>query len=265
MLPCLRFSSLFSLPQPISVSWARIGLQNYIDMFSTGEFWLLIRNNLIFLISIPGILLISLSVSVLLFEEVPGWRFFRSVYYLPTILSAVVVGFLMQILFTAQGAVNEILASVGLDMLTRNWLGSAPTAFIVLIAAFYWQTLGQGVLIFLAGLSVIPAEVLEAARLDGAGWWRRLLRIIFPLLAPTVAYFLVINIIYVFVGLFALVYSTTGGGPGRATTPIDYMIYIKAFQSNELGYASALSVILLLLAVLFAWLQIRTLDKLAVD
>src|SRR5215211_7439377 len=128
MLPCLRFSSLFSLPQPISVSWARIGLQNYIDMFSTGEFWLLIRNNLIFLISIPGILLISLSVSVLLFEEVPGWRFFRSVYYLPTILSAVVVGFLMQILFTAQGAVNEILASVGLDMLTRNWLGSAPTA-----------------------------------------------------------------------------------------------------------------------------------------
>jgi multiple sugar transport system permease protein len=120
MLPCLRFSSLFSLPQPISVSWARIGLQNYIDMFSTGEFWLLIRNNLIFLISIPGILLISLSVSVLLFEEVPGWRFFRSVYYLPTILSAVVVGFLMQILFTAQGAVNEILASVGLDMLTRN-------------------------------------------------------------------------------------------------------------------------------------------------
>src|SRR5215204_1700672 len=150
MLPCLRFSSLFSLPQPISVSLARIGLQNYIDMFSTREFWLLIRNNLIFLISIPGILLISLSVSVLLFEEVPGWRFFRSVYYLPTILSAAVVGTLMRIIFSAQGAANDVLGRSGLERLQHDWLGAVPTAFMVLIFAFYWQTLGQGVLIFLA-------------------------------------------------------------------------------------------------------------------
>ena len=87
----------------------------------------------------------SLVVTVLLFEEVPGWRFFRSVYYLPTILSAAVVGTLMRIMFTSQGAVNDVLGRAGLER-QHDWLGAVSTAFLVLILAFYWQTLGQGVL-----------------------------------------------------------------------------------------------------------------------
>ena len=242
-----------------------VGWENYRRIFANGELFLLLRNNLIFVLSVPGILLISLVVTMLLYEEAPGWRFFRSVYYLPTILSAAVVGTLMRIMFSSQGAVNDALATAGLEGLQRDWLGAVPTAFMVLIFAFYWQTLGQGVLIFLAGMSAIPADLLDAARLDGAGWWNRLTRIIIPLLVPTIAYFVLFNVIWIFVGLFALVYTVTEGGPGYATTPFDLMIYRKAFEAGEMGYASALSVILFLIVLAISAFQLRTFDRLTTD
>jgi multiple sugar transport system permease protein len=242
-----------------------IGWRNYERIVANGELLLLLRNNLIFVLAVPGILLISLVVTVLLFEEVPGWRFFRSVYYLPTILSAAVVGTLMRIMFTSRGAVNDLLGRAGLEQFQHDWLGTVSTAFMVLILAFYWQTLGQGVLIFLAGMSAIPADLLDAARLDGAGWWNRLTRIIIPLLIPTIAYFVLINVIWIFVGLFGLVYTVTKGGPGYATTPFDLMIYRKAFEAGEMGYASALSVILFLIVLGISAVQLRTFDRLTTD
>ena len=242
-----------------------IGWENYQHIVSNGELWLLLRNNLIFVFSVPGILLISIVVTMLLFEEVPGWRFFRSVYYLPTILSAAVVGTLMQVMFQPQGAVNNLLGRIGLAQFQHEWLGSVSTAFMVLIFAFYWQTLGQGVLIFLAGMATISGDLLEAARLDGAGWWNRLTRIIIPLLVPTIAYFVLTNVIWIFVGLFALVYTVTKGGPGYATTPFDLMIYRKAFESGDLGYASALSVLLFLIVLVISAVQLRTFDRLTTD
>lgn len=242
-----------------------IGWENYQRIVANGELWLLLRNNLIFVLSVPGILLVSLVVTVLLFEQAPGWRFFRSVYYLPTILSAAVVGTLMRIMFSAQGAANNVLERLGLGMLQHDWLGNVPTAFMVLIFAFYWQTLGQGVLIFLAGMANIPTDLLEAARLDGAGWWNRLTQIIIPLLVPTIAYFVLTNVIWIFVGLFALVYTVTKGGPGYATTPFDLMIYRKAFEAGEMGYSSALSVILFLIVLAVSTVQLRMFDRLATD
>lgn len=242
-----------------------IGWENYQRIIKNGELWLLLRNNLIFVISVPGILLLSLVVTVLLYEQVSGWRFFRSVYYLPTILSAAVVGTLMRVMFNAQGATNRALDWLGLSALQHDWLGQVPTAFMVLIFAFYWTTLGQGVLIFLAGLAAIPADLLDAARLDGAGWWNRLFQIIIPLLVPAIAYFVLTNVIWIFVGLFALVFTVTKGGPGYATTPFDLMIYRKAFESGELGYASALSVILFIIVLAVSAVQLRTFDRLTTD
>jgi len=234
-----------------------IGLNNYKFIFTNGELWTLLRNNAIFLLSIPGILLLSLIVSVLLFEEVPGSRFFRSLYYIPTILSSVVVGLLMKTMFTQSGVVNQFLRALGLggDM---EWLAYAPTAFMVLIFCFYWQTLGQGTLIFLSGLSSVSHEIYESASLDGAGWWQRLFRITMPSLMPSIVYFTVTNVIYCFIGLFSLVYAVTKGGPGLETTPIDYMIYIKAFQSpDQLGYASTLSIVLFAIVLFVSWLQLK--------
>jgi ABC-type sugar transport system permease subunit len=247
----------------IVTTW--VGTQNYQELFGSGDIWEYLRTNLVFLLSIPLILVITVAVSVLLYEGTPGAQFFRSVFYLPTILSAVIVGLLMRSLFAPEGVVNTALTRVGLDALAVDWLASTVTAFFVLIAAFYWQTLGQGVLIFLAGLSAMPAEVIEAAQIDGAGWWRRLFRIVLPMQAPALTYFLVTNTVYVFIGLFSFVYTITGGGPGRSTTPLDYQIYLSAFENGELGYASALSVVLLVLVVAIAWLQVRTFERYSVD
>ncbi len=246
-------------------SSAWVGLENYSDILASSDFWTPLRNNGIFLLAIPGILVLSLVVAVLLFERVPGWRFFRSVYYLPTILSAAVVGMLMRAMFNARGVVNNLLENVGLESLSQNWLGSVQTAFVVLIFAFYWQTLGQGVLIFLAGLSSIPSDVIEAAQLDGASWWRRLWQIIVPLLIPTVAYFTVVNAIWAFVGVFALVYTVTEGGPGYGTTPLDLMIYRRAFEFGEMGYASAMSVLLFCLVLVISAIQLVVFDRLTTD
>ncbi|MCD9020331.1 carbohydrate ABC transporter permease [Cohnella silvisoli] len=235
-----------------------IGLRNYKFIFTNGELWTLLRNNVIFLLSIPGILLLSLIVSVLLFEEVRGWRFFRSLYYIPTILSSVVVGLLMRMMFAQSGVINQFLHALGLSDGKLEWLSHVPTAFLVLIFCFYWQTLGQGALIFLSGLSSISHEIFESSSIDGANWWQRLFHITIPSLIPTIVYFTVTNAIYCFIGLFALVYSVTKGGPGLETTPIDYMIYIKAFQSpDQLGYSSALSIVLFVIVLFVSWVQLR--------
>jgi multiple sugar transport system permease protein len=244
----------------LTADW--VGLTNYTDALLGGQFLELFRTNLVFLASIPPLLLICVVVSVAIFDRVPGWRLFRSVYYLPTVLASTVVGLLMRIMFSPNGVVNAGLTSLGLESLTQDWFGQTVTAFAVLLSAFYWQTLGQGVLIFLAGLATVPPELVEAAKVDGAGWWRRLFSIVLPLLLPTVAYFLLTNVIYVLVDLLGLVFVSTGGGPGRSTTPIDYMIYLTAFQKGELGAASALAVLLLVIAFSCSWFQIRLLERL---
>jgi len=244
----------------VHAAW--LGFDNYEDIVTSPEFWIPLRNNLIFVLAIPGILLLSMVVSVLLHEQVRGWTFFRSVYYLPTILSAAVVGILMRVMFSGRGVVNDLLERAGLESLTQDWLGSASTAFVVLIFAFYWQTLGQGVLIFLASLSAIPADIIEAAHLDGATWWQRLRQIIMPMMVPAIAYFVVVNAIWAFVGVFSLVYTVTGGGPGYSTTPLDLRIYQHAFQFGDMGYASAMSVVLFGLVLAISAVQLRVFDRL---
>lgn len=239
-----------------------VGLQNYADLFAGGQIFLLLRTNLIFMLSIPVIMIICIAVAVAIYDRVPGWRLFRTTFYIPTILSAAVVGTLAKIFFAPQGVVNSTFEKTGLGQWSQDWLGETSTAFAVLIGVFFWQTLGQGVLIFLAGLSTIGDELLEAAALDGAGWWRRLFHILLPLLVPTIAFFATTNVIYVLLDLFGLVFVITGGGPGTSTTPVDFMIYLKAFQEGDLGSASALAVVLLAIAFTFSWLQIRLLEKL---
>lgn len=242
-----------------SATW--VGLENFRRLLQSDDLLTPLKTNVIFLASVPGILLIALIISALLFDEIRGWTFFRSVYYLPTILSAAVVGMLARVMFTSRGAINEFLARIHLEELQQDWLGSTRTAFLVLILIFYWQTLGQGVLIFLAGLSSIPTDLIEAAELDGATWFQRFRQILIPQLVPAIAYFAIINAVWVFVGLFGLVYTVTDGGPGYSTTPLDLMIYRRAFEFGQMGYASALSVFLFGLVLLISSIQLKLFDR----
>ncbi len=240
-----------------------VGLDNYLSILVGGEFWTLMRNNLILLAYIPLQLIIGLIIAVLLYEEVFGWRFFRSLYYLPQVVSTVIIAYLFGVFFGYEGPINQLLRAIGLESLAIEWLATGPGAMFVIIFSLVWINIGwQGILI-LGGMSSLPPSVFEAARIDGAGYWRRLFHIVIPMLNRVIEYSSIVSVIWVFTGLFSFIHSLTRGGPGYETTTIDYMIYLKAFVTgSQLGYACAVAVLLLLVILAFTRLQMAVADKL---
>ena len=240
-----------------------IGLDNYISILTGGEFWILLRNNLILLAYIPLQLLVGMTIAVLLYEEVLGWKFFRSLYYLPQVVSTVIIAYLFGVFFGYDGPINLLLRKAGLEMFAIEWLATGPGAMAVIILSLVWVNIGwQGILI-LGGMSSISPSVFEAARIDGAGYWRRLFHIIIPMLNRVIEYSCIISVIWVFTGLFSFIHSLTGGGPGYETTTIDYMIYLKAFVTgSQLGYACAVAVLLLAIILVFTRVQMTIADRL---
>lgn len=238
-----------------------VGLKNYVNLFRNQDFWYIFSNNLYYLIAVPIIIIISLIVSVLIYEEVPGWRFFRSTFFLPYVLSAVVVGYLFRSLFSYSGPINRILGIFGADMSKVDWLSSRGTAILVIVLAVAWTQFGYGMLVYLAGMSSISPSIFEASRIDGANWWQRFYHIIFPMLIRTTEFLVILNIIFVFTSLFDYIYTITRGGPGYDTMPINYWIYMKAFRSNEMGLACAVALVLFVVLLIVAFIQRAIVNK----
>ncbi|OGO81676.1 MAG: hypothetical protein A2Y21_03940 [Clostridiales bacterium GWC2_40_7] len=238
-----------------------IGLENYAYMFTNGDFWHIMGNNALFLIAVPLIIMISLIVAVLIYEEVKGWKFFRSVFFLPYVLSAVVVGYLFRSLFAYGGPINQILGSLGMEALKTDWLSSRGTAIFVIILAVVWTQFGYGMLVYLAGMSSISPSVFEASKIDGANWFQRFVHVILPMLIRTTEFLVILNTIFVFTSLFDYIYTITRGGPGYDTMPINYWIYMKAFRSNEMGFACALALVLFGILLVISLIQRKIVNK----
>jgi len=240
-----------------------IGLKNYITILSgNGEFWKLLANNFILLLFLPLQLLLGIVVAVLVYNEIPGFKFYRACYYLPQVTSALSIGYIFRSLFGLNGPINDLLKSVGLGSLAINWLGSRYTALFVIITCMVWINIGWQALLFLGGMTQISPSVYEAATLDGAGYWKKLFKITLPLLVHTIEYSCVMSVIWCFTGLFSTISSITDGGPGYDTTTVDYMIYIKAFRgTSNYGYACAMAVILALIVLVFTILQMKVTNK----
>ncbi len=226
-----------------------IGFDNYLSLAKSSEFWLLLRNNFIVALSVPLQIVICLVITLLLYEKVAGWKFFRGAFFFPYVFSTVVIGFLFRVFFGFNGPLNAVLRMMKLDILAQDWLAQSGTAMGVVIFCIIWAGFGTGVLIFLAGMSSIHMSIFECSRLDGANWFQRLFYIVFPLLMPSIEFYTVTSLIATFTGMFGLIFSLTNGGPGYETTTIEYMIYLKAFIGNEMGYASAIAAILLVLLI----------------
>jgi multiple sugar transport system permease protein len=225
-----------------------VGLANYVRLFKNGIIWKLLRNNFVLLANVPIQVFLGLVVAVLLHERVWGWRFFRSLYYFPQIISAVIIGYLFRTLFGLEGPLNLLLIALGLPGLAIEWLGNTGTALGVIVFCLVWSSLGWMAVVFMGGLSSIPDTVFEAARIDGAGFWRRTFQIAVPMLARVMEFAVVLSVVWTFTGLFPFIFSLTRGGPGYETTTLDYMIYQKSFVSGvNLGEACAVAVILLLI------------------
>lgn len=190
-----------------------VGFKNYINILSSGQFWSLLRNNLIFLLFIPFQVLIGVIVAVLIYDGIPGGKIFRVIYYIPQVISAVIVGYLFKVLFSYDGAVNSVLKALHLIREAIPWLERSGTARTAVIICLVWVNIGWQCLLALGGLSSISPSVYEAARLDGAGYWTQLFRITFPLLGRTMEYSCITSVMWTFTGIFPYIYSMTGGGP----------------------------------------------------
>jgi multiple sugar transport system permease protein len=240
-----------------------VGLQNYVRLLRGAVFWKLVRNNFVLLLNVPIQVFLGLVVAVLLHERVWGWRFFRSLYYIPQIISAVIIGYLFRTLFSMDGPVNIVASRLGLMPVPLEWLGDTATALGVIVFCLVWSSLGWIAVVFMGGLSAIPDSVFEAARLDGAGFWRRTFQIAVPMLARVLEYAVMLSVVWTFTGLFPFIFSLTRGGPGYETTTLDYMIYLKSFVSGvNLGEACAIAVLLLVIILALTVVEMRATNAL---
>jgi multiple sugar transport system permease protein len=204
---------------------------------------------------VPLILLASLICAVLIYEQVWGWQVFRVIFFVPSVISSVVIGLLFRNFFAFDGPVNQLLGSFGMSPV--DWMSSGSTAITVILLALVWSSFGYGMLILLAGMASIDPHVYEAARLDGASWGQRVRDITLPLIAKPMRFLSIINVIYTFTSLFGFIFVMTSGGPGYETTTVDYFIYLKAFVGFDLGAGAALAVMLFLIVLVLTIVQFR--------
>jgi len=236
-----------------------IGIDGYVSVLTDPTFWRVLLNNTALLISVPVSLLFGLVVAVLVHEQVWGWRFFRSLYFLPTAISWVVIGMVSTRLFAQQGVLNDLLSQLGLGGLKSDPLSSEQGALLVIALTFIWSTLGTNMIIFLTGLATLDTSVHEAARCDGASEFRTFLHVTLPQLKRYILFASTITIISAFTGLFSLIFVMTGGGPGYGTTTLEFFVYQTAFTKGAFGTGALLGVLLFVIMAAVGVLQLRLL------
>ena len=234
-----------------------VGLANYQRLFSADPlFYQSLRVTTIWVVAgVPLRLAAALFFAILLNQKVPAVGFFRTVYYLPSVVSGVAVSLLWVWMLQPQfGLLNYALHLVGLP--GPQWLSSPSWALPGLIVMSMW-TVGSTMIIFLAGLQGIPAELYESAKIDGAGTIRQFLSVTIPLITPVILFNLVIGIIASF-QVFTQAYVMTNGGPNNATLFYVLYLYQVAFQFSQMGYASALAWILFVIVLTLTLLVFRS-------
>lgn len=233
-----------------------IGIDNYVELFNDRLFWQSLRVSAIYsIVSVPLGLSVALALAILLNHKMRGMLIFRSVYYLPTVISGVGVAMLWRWLFNGDfGLINVLLRRVGIQ--GPNWLFDANWALAALIIASLWG-IGGTMLIFLAGLQGIPQELYEAAEIDGAGRWRQFRSITLPMISHVTFFNLVLGVIGA-LQVFTDAYVMTGGGPNNATLFLSVYLYRHAFQFLHFGYAAAVAWILFLIVLALTLLVFKS-------
>lgn len=222
-----------------------VGLDNYIGLASDPDFRAAIVNALvlIFFYAVLPLIVGLVLAAILRRGQVRGMGFFRTVIFLPQVIALVVVAVAWRHIYAPSGPLNQALRSLGLDSLARGWLGDPGAALPAVGFIGTWLQMGLVMLLLLAGMSRIPNEQFEAARLDGAGPVQEFFAITLPSVRGEIVVALVLTIIAA-LKTFDLVYMTTSGGPGNATTVPSYEVYDRAFQLREVGSASAVAIVL---------------------
>jgi ABC-type sugar transport system permease subunit len=234
-----------------------LSLANYRLVFEDPVFWASMENNFKLLLSVPVMTVLALFIALLLFDRVRGWQFYRSILFMPYILAVPVVATTFVYLLGLNGIFNHLLRLAGLGFFAQDWLGSAAWVIPAIGVVIIYREMGFGLVLFLARLMSLDKEILEAAEMDGANWWQVHVYVTVPQLMSVIQFYVVVELITMLSWVFAYVYTMTGGGPGFASTIMEFYIWKHAFAFRSPGIASALAVILLLTTTIFIFLQLR--------
>jgi multiple sugar transport system permease protein len=257
--------TLFPLLACLALSFTRwnlagrptfIGFENFVSLLgfhregerlaaNDAQFYRYLWNTVYLMGGLPISIIFSLLFALLLNQRLRGVVFFRTLFFLPAVCSAVATALLWKWIFEPDfGLLNSFLRAAGVGA-PPAWLADPAWAKPALIIMAVWMTAGgTNCVLYLAGLQGIPQEYYEAAELDGAGWWSKLRHITWPMLSPTTFFIVVMSVIAGFQGGFIAAFMMTDGGPAGATTTIMFYIYQRAFRWFEMGYASAVAVFL---------------------
>ncbi|RPJ43484.1 MAG: sugar ABC transporter permease, partial [Chloroflexi bacterium] len=236
------------------------GLANFRQLLTDPTFRKAIWNTVYYVLGVvPAATVIGLLLALLLNQKLRGITFYRTAYFLPVVSSTVAVALVWSWIYSKDfGLLNYMLRSIGLQPVA--WLNSTRYAMLALIMMGIWGLLGQGMIIFLAGLQGISQSYYEAAEVDGANRWGKFLHITLPLITPSMFFFFIITMISAFQA-FEQIYVMTRGGPSNATTTMVYYIYNNAFRNFRMGYASAQAIALFLIVMVLTLIYWRSQDK----
>lgn len=250
----------FYAPDPFGLSSRFVGWGNFEFLLSDRYYRASFVTTAIF-----SALVTALSMSVALFLAVMADRIvkgsgaYRTLLIWPYAVAPAVAGILWLFMFTpSTGMLAFYLRSVGYDW---NHVLRGDQAMALVVIASAWKQVSYNFLFFLAGLQAIPKSLIEAAAIDGAGFWRRFRDIVFPLLSPTTFFLLVVNVVYAFFDTFGVIDATTAGGPRQDTTTLVYKVYSDGFVAQDLGSSAAQSVILLLVVGALTVVQFRYVER----
>jgi putative chitobiose transport system permease protein len=233
-----------------------VGLKNFQRLAQDQVFWQTLTNSFCYLIGVvPVLVMAPLALAILVNQKLRGMAFFRMAYYTPVIISMVVAGIAWKALYANDGILNQLLKIIGFSE-GIPWLTSPQLALWSVMVVTIWKGLGYYMVIYLAGLQGIPAELYEAAAIDGSDGWQKHWDITLPLMRPYLLLVAVISSISA-MKVFEEVYIMTQGGPLNHSKTVVYYVYERAFQDLEINYASAIGLVLFILILILSLINLR--------
>ncbi len=236
-----------------------VGWQNYIQLFHNPIFYKVLWNTFIYLfVAVPILAIFPLFLAILINQKIRGVTLYKILIYLPVIVSIVVAAIAFKWLYAEQGILNYAVSTIGINPI--GWLTDPKYALYSVIIVTIWKGIGYYMIIYLAALMSVPKELYEACDIDGADFLTKHLTVTVPHIMPTIALVTTISAISA-MKVFAEIYVMTKGGPLNSSKTIVYYIYERAFENLDLGFASAMAVVLLIIVMIFSLINIFCFER----
>lgn len=236
-----------------------VGLQNYFKLFQSPIFYKVLWNTFLYLfLAVPILAVVPLILAIMLNNKIKGITVYKILIYLPVIVSIVVAAIAFKWLYAEQGILNYFVGIFGINPI--GWLTDTQYALISVVIVTIWKGIGYYMMIYLAGLMSVPKELYEACDIDGASEIKKHLTVTIPHIMPTIALVSTISAISA-MKVFAEIYVMTKGGPLNSSKTIVYYLYERAFENLDLGYASAMAAVLLIIVMIFSLINILCFER----